>query len=61
MIYYLQVKAVEELKELRDSSEIQTLMGQQKPVQYHIHVVLWENQEKQGKSSGISRARLFIE
>lgn len=29
---YLQVKAIEKLKELRDPSKIQTLMGQQKPV-----------------------------
>lgn len=46
---YLEVEAVEQLEELRDSSEVQTLVGQQKPVQHHIHVVLWEigrNREK---------------
>lgn len=32
IIVYLQVKAVEELEELRDSPEVQTLMGQQEPV-----------------------------
>lgn len=31
-INYLQVKAIEKLKELRDSSEVQTLMRQQEPV-----------------------------
>lgn len=31
-INYLQVKAIEKLKEVRDSSEVQTLMRQQEPV-----------------------------
>lgn len=65
IILYLQVKAVEQLEELRDSSEVQTLMGQQKPVQHHIHVVLWEIRKKQGKRSIILRATvkyiLYIE
>lgn len=42
MTLYLKVKAVKKLKELRDSSQVQALMGQQKPVQHHIHVVLWD-------------------
>lgn len=44
---YLQLKAVEQLKKLRDSSEVQTLMGQQKLVYHQIHVVLWDIRRKQ--------------
>lgn len=43
---YLQLKAIEQLEELRDSSEVQTLMGQQKLVYHHIHVVLWDIRKK---------------
>lgn len=57
MILYLKVKAIKELKELRDSSQVQALMGQQKPVQHHIHVVLWG--KKQNKRSVISEGNLI--
>lgn len=51
---YLQVKAIEQLEELRDSSQVQALMGQQKPVQHHIHVVLWDTQWNKKKKHKVS-------